>query len=148
MKIRKKPLLLFLLLPLLYGFHSNENGSLTISIENINAPKGVIWVGIYNSPDNFLVKERSILKKINVYRTGKTRIAVPALPYGEYAIALFHDINENGKMDNNFWGVPTEPYAFSGQVQSKWRLPLYNEVKFQFWQGNGDLKLKLEDWWD
>ncbi len=148
MKLRKNVLLFVILGWSLLSFTSLRSGKLTISIENINTPKGIIWVGIYNSPDNFLIKERSILKKVKINRTGSAKITVPSLPYGEYAIALFHDINENGKMDNNVFGVPTEPYAFSGPLKSKWRIPLYKEVKFNFWQRNDQLKLKLEDWWD
>ncbi len=130
------------------SFSPPGSGRLNISIENINAPKGVIWVGIYNSPDNFLIKERSILKKIKVNHTGSAHITIPSLPYGEYAIALFHDINENGTLDNNYFGVPSEPYAFSGRIKSKWRLPYYKEVKFFFWQKNNNLKLKLKKWWE
>ena len=130
------------------SFATPKGGQLNIFVENINTSKGVIWVGIYNSQNNFLVKERSILKKIKVNHEGSANISIPSLPYGEYAIAIFHDINENGTLDNNYFGVPTEPYAFSGQLKSKWRLPLYNEVKFYFWKKNSTLKLKLEKWWD
>ena len=125
---------------------TDSSGSLTIQIENINKSKGVIWIGIYDSADDFLIKERSILKKITINHTGTAKIMIPKLPYGEYAIALFHDINENGEMDSDFWGIPTEPFAFSGHIESKWRVPHYNEVKFYFWQRNNALKLKLKEW--
>jgi uncharacterized protein (DUF2141 family) len=38
------------------------------------------------------------------------------LEAGRYAIILFHDENGNGRLDKNFWGVPTEPYGFSNDA--------------------------------
>lgn len=38
------------------------------------------------------------------------------LPAGEYGIKLFHDVNGNGEMDTNPFGIPLEPYAFSNSA--------------------------------
>ena len=35
---------------------------------------------------------------------------------GNYAIAVFHDLNGNGKLDRNLIGLPSEPYGFSNDV--------------------------------
>ena len=35
------------------------------------------------------------------------------IPFGIYAVAIYHDINSNGKLDRNSLGIPTEGYAFS-----------------------------------
>lgn len=32
---------------------------------------------------------------------------------GEYSFAIYHDINENEKLDSNIFGIPKEPYGFS-----------------------------------
>jgi uncharacterized protein (DUF2141 family) len=38
------------------------------------------------------------------------------LEKGTYAIKLFHDVNNNGKMDTNMFGIPQEGYGFSNNV--------------------------------
>ena len=38
------------------------------------------------------------------------------LPAGEYAAKTFHDVNANGTMDKNPFGMPIEPYAFTNNA--------------------------------
>jgi uncharacterized protein (DUF2141 family) len=51
------------------------------------------------------------------------------LPPGEYAVLVYHDLNGNGKMDKNFFGAPSEPYAFSRNYVPVFRAPKFDEVK-------------------
>ena len=54
------------------------------------------------------------------------RLAVPAdgpvvarfdhLPAGDYAVKAFHDVNGDGQMNANPFGIPIEPYAFSNNA--------------------------------
>lgn len=125
-----------------------ETGELVITVDNINKTKGTIWIGLYDSADNYLIKEKSILKKIDVKQKGSSQLIVENLPFGTYAVALFHDINANGEMDKNLLGIPSEPYAFSKKPKSKWRIPKFDEVKFNFSKDRQQLKTKLKKWWD
>ncbi len=125
-----------------------ETGNLVITVDNINKTKGTIWIGLYDSADNYLIKEKSILKKIDVKQKGASQLVVDNLPFGTYAVALFHDINANGEMDKNLLGIPSEPYAFSKKPKSKWRIPKFDEVKFNFSKDRQQLKTKLKKWWD
>ena len=38
------------------------------------------------------------------------------LPAGDYAVKSFHDLNGDGEMTTNPFGMPTEPYAFSNNA--------------------------------
>jgi len=38
------------------------------------------------------------------------------LPAGDYAVKAFHDVNGDGEMNTNPFGMPTEPYAFSNNA--------------------------------
>jgi len=146
-----KVLVALLTLFLLTGFtlpNRVETGHLIITVDNINRTKGTIWIGLYDSADNYLIKEKSILKKIDVTQKGSSQLVVDNLPFGIYAVALFHDINANGEMDKNLLGIPSEPYAFSKKPKSKWRVPKFDEVKFNFSKDQQQLKTKLKKWWD
>lgn len=129
-------------------YNSNENGGrLIIEIDNINSPEGIIWVGIYDS-SNYMIKEKAIIEWLDVRSTGKLSLDIPSLDFGTYAIALFHDINGNGELDQNFIGVPMEPFAFSKIPKSKWRLPKFEEIQFQFVQNGQVLQTRLKRWWE
>lgn len=43
-------------------------------------------------------------------------VRLDGLKPGRYAIKSFHDLNGNGKMDTNPFGMPTEPFAFSNNA--------------------------------
>ena len=52
------------------------------------------------------------------------------LLHGEYAIAVFVDLNGNGKMDKNFFGIPKEQYGFSNNVMGRMSAPTFDQAKF------------------
>ncbi len=125
-----------------------ESGSLVIEINNITSPEGIIWVGIYDSEENFMIKENAIVEGYKVDETGHKTVHVDQLTYGKYAIALFHDINGNGELDRNWLGIPSEPYAFSRRPKSKWRLPRFREIVFSFTTNRQHLSTSLRKWSD
>lgn len=43
-------------------------------------------------------------------------VRLEGLAPGTYAVKSFHDLNGNGKMDANPFGMPTEPFAFSNNA--------------------------------
>lgn len=107
----------------------------------------MIWLGIYPSEDDFMIKEKSILIGEEVHNQHAMTIRVPDLPYGDYAFAIFHDENNNGTMDQNLVGIPSEPFAFSKKPPSKFRLPKFEEVKFDLHEKNLIIQAPLKKWW-
>lgn len=122
------------------------NGILELQVSNVKKAQGWIWVGIYDSEENFLIKEKAIVKGIEVNATGTVEMKVDSVKFGDCAVAIFHDINGNGEMDRNWLGIPTEPYAFSRKPRSKWRLPRFQEVLFDFKQNRTKLTVELARW--
>ncbi len=125
----------------------NEKSSLVLEIDNIEQAKGYVWVGVYDSEKSFLNKElaTAVLGEA-IKRVGSLSVEVKDIPYGTYAVAIFHDINGNGELDQGMFGVPKEPYAFSRPLKSKWRAPTFEDVKFQFKSPKQRLRLGLADW--
>lgn len=122
-------------------------GTLIVDVENIEENKGIIWVGLYDSERNFLIKENAtVVEGILVQQNNRQQFELNNIPIGTYAMALVHDINHNGEMDTNFIGIPTEPYGFSQPPRSKWRIPRFQEVQFDFKQSHQVLKISLERW--
>ncbi len=54
--------------------------------------------------------------------------------------------NYNGEMDFNVLGIPSEPFGFSGKPKSRWRMPTFHELKFEFKSPNLSLPIKLMNW--
>ncbi len=140
-------LLPLLLLLLCSFFIPTEKTSLVLNIENIEEAKGHVWIGVYDSQKNFLQKDAAmILIGEKIRQTGSIQVEVKDLSYGTYAVALFHDVNDNGTLDQGILGIPKEPYVFSKPLKSKWRAPTFEDVKFSFNSSTQDLQLGLEEW--
>lgn len=47
---------------------------------------------------------------------GEHSVTFDGLSAGDYGVKAFHDVNGNGRMDTNPFGMPTEPFAFSNNA--------------------------------
>ncbi len=126
---------------------SSFNAPMTINISGIHKAEGQICLAIFNRADGFLKPEAVFLTKIlPVRQNGAIEIALPELPAGWYAVSCFHDLNSNGKLDTNVFGIPTEPYGFSNGARPKFRAPLWEESRFWHKPGGKSPAIRLETW--
>jgi len=133
----------------LFSISSNtlQSGNLNLTVENILKPQGNIMIAIFEGPDNFLKDDKVVGSKIGlVEKTGSFDVIFPNLPFGEYSIAVYHDVNGNQKLDTNLFGVPTEPYGFSNNARSKWGAPKYNVAKFQLNESEKKMVIQVKKW--
>ena len=118
----------------------DEKGNLSLTLTNIPDNKGKLMIGVFDQ-DGFL--DKAVTGK-SVDAKGKNEITVTFkdLDYGQYAISVLHDKNENGKMDFNQQGMPQEDWAMSGtnppDQQPQWEL-----AKFSFDQSDQKIELSF-----
>jgi uncharacterized protein (DUF2141 family) len=65
---------------------------------------------------------------------GRADLVFSELAFGDYAVVVLHDGNDNGEVDHNFLGLPTEPLGFSngfklGLFSGK---PTFEKLRFTF----------------
>ena len=90
-----------------------EAATLVIRAEGLRAADGTVYVGICDrSFDEATCPYRDRARA----RAGAVEFRVPNVKPGSYAIAIFHDLNGNAKLDRNLIGLPNEPYGFSNDV--------------------------------
>lgn len=125
----------------------NDRGTLVLELENIESFSGCIRIAIYDDADAFENEGKVVWNKIvpNIQDKNIT-LPVDNLPFGHYAIALYHDINDNDHLDKNNFGIPTEPYAFSNNPKVKWKPPSYQDSKFHFSKTNQKMSVILKKW--
>ena len=130
------------------GF-SQEQGTLTLIIDSVPSTKGSLYIALYKRSADFLKDEGIFIGDVvKVTQAGKQEWVRENLDYDQYAIAIYHDVNDNGEMDKNLWGVPKEPYAFSKKEPSKWRSPAFEEVAFRMDSPDKKIITSLELWKD
>lgn len=127
---------------------THDAGYLIIHLDNIRHAKGIIRVGIYDSEKHFMQEGKAVSEAFTIDKTGSTALRISNLAFGAYAVAIFHDLNENGRLDTNALGIPSEPFAFSKKAVSKFRAPRFEEIRFDFKENGQVLHTRLEKWWE
>ena len=111
-----KKIVLLLLIQIVCGIflfaeETAEEKKLTVEITNVTSEEGQIILAIYNSSENY--DKRIAFQEVKLKPEIDTVIFETNLPDGEYLVMLVHDINNNGKLDTSFIGMPKEPVGLS-----------------------------------
>jgi len=105
---------------------------LTLVIKNLASPNGPIIVGLYGTKNKF-PDPKDQLKEYHFTPNGLEHTAtIGDMEFGTYALAIYQDVNSNGKIDKNFAGIPTEPYAFSNNYHPRIKAPNFDDCKFTY----------------
>jgi uncharacterized protein (DUF2141 family) len=131
-----------------HSFTIQSTSKLTVIVNNIDKPSGEVRVALYNSENTFLDPKKFVaVKSMAVGTNTSVTLEFSNLPYGNYAVTTYHDINSNRKLDQNTFGIPEEPYDMTN-LKVKWRKPTFNEVKFALQAPQKTVQLHLKRWVD
>lgn len=123
-----------------------DQPQVVVNITNIKQLKGNIRVAFYKKGSAF-PREGSIsyAKEVKVSKLGEMSLSFIDIPFGEYAIAVFQDKNQNQKIDKNFVGYPTEPFGFSKNFKPKFSEPDFSDCNVVISSNNNSFTIKLID---
>jgi len=114
---------------------------LTIAIQDVASAEGQIMVALYNGDDAFRSKP---LRALSVpAAAGVMQVRIKDLPAGDYAFAIYHDANGNGKLDRNPLGMPSEDYAFSNNAAGKRGPPEFEQARISLPAGGATSAINL-----
>jgi uncharacterized protein (DUF2141 family) len=105
-----------------------QNSNLTVKISGLKDNSGIVKVGLYNSEQTFL--KTTYKSMISEIKNNQATVTFTGIPAGEYAISTFHDENNNGILDKNMMGIPSEDYAASNNAKGFMGPPSYKDAKF------------------
>lgn len=105
-----------------------NSSDLSIHITGFDNSKGVAKVAIVNSKENY--KADTPFKGFNLEIINNEVIKTITLPYGEYAVKVYHDENGNNELDTRIFGIPIERYGFSNNARGTLGPPEYDEAAF------------------
>ncbi len=114
-------------------------------IRNIKQDKGTFIISFYDEAAAFpKVGKELLIEKVEVKDTLPHIIHVNVPKEGWYAIAMFQDEDDNGKIKQDKIGVPEEPYAFSNNIHPKVAAPNFTLCKFYVSkEGNKQMEIRL-----
>jgi uncharacterized protein (DUF2141 family) len=89
---------------------------LTVTVTDIAEHTGALMIGVYDKAGYDTDKQ---VAGGTVAVTSDSATTTFDLPAGQYGIKMFHDVDGDGKMGTNPFGMPTEPFAFSNNAPAQ-----------------------------
>jgi len=134
----KRKHFLFMLCYLYFGIflfvYAQENnkeaktGKIELNFYGFKNDKGMLKIALDNSKEGYENDKSYKYDHVKIENKKATYI-FEDLPYGEYVVKVYHDANNNNKMETNFFGAPKEAYGFSNNARGKFGPPDYKDVK-------------------
>jgi uncharacterized protein (DUF2141 family) len=120
---------LFISTPLLAG-DAPLTGNLNMVFTGFKSDKGMARIEVMDSEQAYTNEAKAMCLIKSRIKDKKVEITLKGLPYGKYAIAVFHDLNGNGVLDKNLMGIPKEAYGSSNNIRGKFGPPDYSKIGF------------------
>ena len=99
---------------------------LTVEVRQVDPNAGPVMVAVYDKAEDFPAPQKGAAGQA-VEAQGDSAVAIfHGLAAGRYAVAVYQDLNRNGKLDKNFLGLPTEPYGFSRDARGSLGPPSFD----------------------
>lgn len=106
--------------------------SLEINVSGLRSTKGLIQICVTANPVRFPddCGKDPVARHLSVPAARATDMRFADMPSGNYAIALFHDENSNGRLDKRFGLIPTEGIGFSNNPRLRFGAPSFAAAHF------------------
>lgn len=116
----KKNILKFLLLGLMFlsaAAFAADKGTLDVYVSGFKNDDGVARIAIFNTAAGYnrpgTDAEHAYQKATLRIKNGQAVWHLKDLPYGYYAVKVYHDADNSGDLTKNFLEIPKEGYGFS-----------------------------------
>ena len=112
-----------------------NSGDIIVSVNGLRNTNGVVRWAIY--PHEKAFSDAVNGRGDNPAQGGKfrpqvglSRFTIRGLPYGDYGLLMYHDENENNKMDKRALKLPKERVGISNYNSLPLRRPVWRRARF------------------
>lgn len=117
---------------------------LSIQISQLASGQGQVVVTVYPSDPRRFLAPRGKLLRLRIKADAPVTRACFNLPGADvYAVAVYHDANDNDDFDRNRLGMPTEGFGFSNDAPTKFGVPSFDAVRFSAKAGDNAMRIKM-----
>lgn len=107
---------------------SADTATVTIELTGLQ-PQGQVMLQVFNSEAGYGSGQAVTARQIPI-TASTARVEFSGVTPGQYAVRLFHDVNGNGQLDTNPFGIPTEPFAFSNNARGRFGPASWSDAVF------------------
>ncbi len=116
---------------------------LEVKFSGIEQPSGAIMVAVYDNEAGYNSDKPVRVARLAVAQAD-AKTLVEGLPAGRYAIKAFHDVDGDGQMSVNPYGMPTEPFAFSNNAKGNMGPASWAQSAFEVKAGSNTQAITIQ----
>jgi uncharacterized protein (DUF2141 family) len=108
-----------LITSVLFGGHVVQAGyssNLEVKLSGLKSAKGRVCLSLFSGPKGFPTGGKGsnlVTSRCVDLVERSSQVMFTNLPLGNYAIAVIHDSNSDGRLNTNPFGIPNEGFGFS-----------------------------------
>jgi uncharacterized protein (DUF2141 family) len=106
-------------------------GDLTVTIGGTRNANGAVALALFNSETSFPRAPLAFASARIKAAQANAGFTFHNLAPGKYAVSAFHDENDNGKLDTDAVGFPTEGFGFSNDARGTLGPPAFAKAAFE-----------------
>ena len=115
-----------------------------VVVTGIRTVAGNVTFTLYGEKPEAFLAHRGSIAIVRVTLTGVTAQACLAVSSpGSYALAVYHDENNNHRFDRTLIGLPAEGYGFSNDAPTPFVLPAFRAARFTVPAGGTQLAIRM-----
>lgn len=121
-----------------------EQGDLTVLVSGFNNDDGLMKITLNNSREDYESHDRDYRREQRPVKNNAANLTFNNVPYGVYAIKIYHDENGDNELNTNFLGMPTEEYGFSNNARGSFGPASWDDAKFYFNSAKDTLQIDIK----
>lgn len=124
---------------------TTHSGSMEVVATGFENDRGTAAFFLFNNSHGFPGQSANASKKMTAPIVDGRAVAIfEQIPYGYYAVAILHDLNDNAVMDRNLFGWPLEAHGLSRDAKGFLGPPAYEDARFGFFAERATIKIQIE----
>jgi uncharacterized protein (DUF2141 family) len=121
-----------------------DTATLTVTFHGLKSHAGKLMMSLSASPAAYAEKEAPAGQASLPVDGDTVSTTFTGLKPGSYAIKAFHDVNGDGKLNTNPFGIPTEPYAFSNDARGRMGPAPWSAAEFTLAPGDNSQTIDID----
>ncbi len=124
-----------------------DSGSIVIKVSGLNNDKGVVRIALFNDKEKY-AKDKgtaagAFKKDIASIKDKGASYTFSDVPFGEYAIKIYHDEDNSGTFYTGMMGIPKVQYAFSNNAKGMMGPATFDKAKFKLDKDQVEQDIKM-----
>lgn len=118
--------------------------ALTVVVSDVRNDRGHVVCALFRSEVGFPGDRSRAISRVRAsVRGGRAVCTYPTVVAGTYAVAVFHDEDDDDQLDTGMFGIPTEGTTASRDARGSMGPPSFADARFELPQAPTTLRVRM-----